>query len=215
MTLLLGTGLLLTAADKRGPSNARGENEDLILTVTLYDDPVLVKQAVGADMDGYIVAAVKVEPKYGKEILIDRDDFHLRTDKDGERVTPFAPSQIAATDAVTVSHGPTEGAASPGMVLAGPLVLHGGALAKNKKKEKEDDDSADAKVTAPADNADNSDAAKKDNPLKKLLEEKVLPERKTEQPVSGLLYFPMDKQKRKDLELIYGGRENRIALRFK
>jgi len=43
----------------------------------------------------------------------------------------------------------------------------------------------------------------------------VLPEKKTEQPISGLLYFAMEKQKMKDLELTYGGRENRIALRFK
>ena len=55
----------------------------------------------------------------------------------------------------------------------------------------------------------------KENPLKKLLDEKVLPEKKTDQPVSGLLYFPMELQKMKDLELVYGGKENRISLRFK
>jgi hypothetical protein len=33
--------------------------------------------------------------------------------------------------------------------------------------------------------------------------------------VSGLLYFPLEKQKMKDLEFIYGGKENRISLRFK
>ena len=43
----------------------------------------------------------------------------------------------------------------------------------------------------------------------------MLPRKKTEQPVSGLLYFPMEKQKMKDLELRYGGTENRITLRFK
>ena len=55
----------------------------------------------------------------------------------------------------------------------------------------------------------------KDNPLKKVLDAKVLPENKTDQPASGLLYFPMEQQKLKDLELTYGGRENRISLRFK
>jgi hypothetical protein len=43
----------------------------------------------------------------------------------------------------------------------------------------------------------------------------VLPEKKTDQPTSGLLYFPMEQQKLKDLELTYGGRENRISMRFK
>ena len=36
-----------------------------------------------------------MEPKYTKEITIDRDDFILRTDKDGDRTKPMAPSQIA------------------------------------------------------------------------------------------------------------------------
>jgi hypothetical protein len=58
-------------------------------------------------------------------------------------------------------------------------------------------------------------AAEKENPIKKVLEDKVLPEKKTDQPVSGLLYFAMEKQKMKDLELTYGGRENRITMRFK
>ena len=33
--------------------------------------------------------------------------------------------------------------------------------------------------------------------------------------MSGLLYFGMEKQKMKDLELNYGGKQNRITLRFK
>ena len=40
-------------------------------------------------------------------------------------------------------------------------------------------------------------------------------EKKIDQPVSGLLYFPMEQQKMKDLELVYGGKENRISLKFK
>ena len=43
----------------------------------------------------------------------------------------------------------------------------------------------------------------------------MLRDGKTEKPAAGLLYFAMDKQKMKDLELLYGGRENRIELRFK
>jgi hypothetical protein len=50
--------------------------------------------------------------------------------------------------------------------------------------------------------------------LEKLLDQKILPEKKTDKPVSGLLYFPMEKQKLKDLSLLYGDKENRITLRF-
>jgi hypothetical protein len=43
----------------------------------------------------------------------------------------------------------------------------------------------------------------------------MLPRKKTVEPVSGLLCFPMEKQKMKDLEIQCGGKENRISLRFK
>ena len=57
--------------------------------------------------------------------------------------------------------------------------------------------------------------ADEENPLKKVLDDRILPQKKTDQPVAGLLYFPMEKQKMKDLELLFGGKENRISLRFK
>lgn len=204
MAIVVGLFPLLTAADKRTPSTTRGENQDLVLDVTLYDDPVLVKDLIGTDLGGhYIVAEVKVDPKYGKDIVIDRDDFQLRTNKDGEHTTPFAPSQMVASDAVVVAPSKGPSAASPGMVMAGPLVIRGGLGAAAPAEG-----SSDAKAAG-------DPAQKKEDPLKKLLEERVLPEKKTDQAASGLLYFPMEKQKRKDLELVYGGRENRVTLKFK
>jgi hypothetical protein len=208
LSLLFATGLFLSAADKKTPSKARGENLDLVLTVTLYDDPSLVKELLGTNLEGhYIVADVKVEPKYGKDLVIDRDDFVLRTDKDGEKTTPFAPSQITGKDAVIVSQTKGPSAASPGMVLGGPLVLHGGALATGSE--------AQAKAAPEGESKDKTAPDKSEDPLKKLLADKILPETKTSDTVSGLLYFPMEKQKRKDLELDYGPRESRIMLRFK
>jgi hypothetical protein len=86
LALFLLPAVFLTAASKKTVSTARGENEDLILTVTLHIDPADVKEVIGSDLDGhYIVADVKVDPKYGKDVSIDRDDFQLRTDKDGEK----------------------------------------------------------------------------------------------------------------------------------
>jgi hypothetical protein len=64
-------------------------------------------------------------------------------------------------------------------------------------------------VTAKMEEAD------KESPLKKLLDEKVLPEKKVEDPVTGFLFFPMENQKLKDLEMVYGPRQNQIRLRFK
>jgi len=210
LVVVLGLGALLIAAKKEAPGKARGENLDLILEVTLYDNPADVKELLGTGLDGhYIVADVHLEPKYGKEIVIDHNDFVLHTFKDGEKTSPFEPNQVAGTDAVTLVQGKSEGAASPGMVLGGPISIRGGPLGGNKAGADKAQTADGVKAPKPP------DTPAKENPLKKLLTDKILPEKKTDQAASGLLYFPMEKQKRKDLELTYGGRENRITLVFK
>jgi hypothetical protein len=193
LVLLAAVALLLAAGDKkekRIAGTAMGENQDLILHVTLYLDASSVNEAVGADLGGHMfVADVKIEPKYGKDIAVDRDDFVLRTDKNGEKTTALAPTEIAGGATLVVPHqriGGNEGS-----------ILYGGVAPQ---------------VNGPAVFKD----GKTGGTLEKALEAKVLPEGKTDQPVSGLLYFPMDKQKLKDLELTYGPPgENRITLRFK
>jgi hypothetical protein len=193
--------LLLGAPAKKPTVGAgRGENEDLILTVTLYSEPADVKQLIGDDLGGhYIVAEVKMEPKYGKEINIDRDDFVLHTDKDGEKAKPFAPSQIAGREALIVTQtGATQRKSGISIGGMGGGMGTGGA-----------NDHGDLKVTA------QNPAAVPENPLEKVLQDKILVERKTGQPSSGLLYFPMEKQKLKDLEVRYGPTETRISVRFK
>ena len=57
--------------------------------------------------------------------------------------------------------------------------------------------------------------ARRSPPLQKTLEAKILPESKTDKALSGLLYFPLEKQKVKDLELTYAAADGKISLRFK
>ena len=112
----LAASLLLPAASKKAPPTSRGENEDLILTATLHNDPADIKEMIGNDLGGhYIVVDVKVEPKYSKDLVLDRDDFVLRTDKDGEHTQPYAASQIAGSGALIIGTvEQNEGVASPG-----------------------------------------------------------------------------------------------------
>jgi hypothetical protein len=201
LALFLFVALFLTAASKKTVSTARGENEDFILTATLHIDPADVKDVIGSDLDGhFILADVKVEPKYGKEVSIDRDDFQLRTEKDGEKAKPFAASQIAGRAALVLSQEGGEvkqkktGWSLGGIGMGAGSGGAGGDQGPTKATMKDSDE---------------------ENPLKKVLDSKILPEKKTSEPVNGLLYFPMEKQKMKDLELTYGGKENRITLRFK
>lgn len=190
--------LLSTPAKKQTVGSGRGENEDMILSVTLYSTPADVKELIGDDLGGhYMVADVKVEPKYGKTVTIDRDDFVLHTDDNGEKVKPFAPSQIAGREAIVVTHDGKEskhGISIGGM--GGGIGTGGNDPGSNKVKVQ-------------------NGAGQKDNPLEKTLEEKILKEQKTDKPVGGLLYFPMEKQKLKQLEIRYGPQESRITLRFK
>ena len=215
LAALLLSALLLPAAPKKTTGSAKGENEDLILTVTVYLDPADIKQLVGSDLGGhYIVVDVKVEPKYGKEITVDRDDFLLRTDKNGERATPYVASQVAGKNAIVISKTTSSDGGlnsqptydgMPVPPIYGPMgyptdgtMIGGGSINTDVNK-------ATVKL-------DNNEA---DNPLEKALDDKILPQKKTGDPLTGLLYFPMEKQKLKDLEMHYGGKENRITLRFK
>lgn len=215
---LLLASACLNAGSKKPipPASARGENQDIMLDVTLYVDPDSIKQLIGSDLEGhYIVAQVKVEPKYGKEIAIDRDDFTLKTDKDGEHTKPFAPTQIAGRGSLVVRQvaggggvqgengGPMIGMGGP---MGGPFGYpgSGGAIGNGGSG---DVGSAEAK-------ADNG-TGQKENPILKVLRDKALPEKKSEAAVSGLLYFPMEKQKMKDLQIWYGAKNDRITLHFK
>jgi hypothetical protein len=204
-TLFFVSILVLAAAAKKTTATAKGENEDLILTVTLHLEPADVKALIGDDLGGHmIVCDVKVEPKYGKEVAIDRDDFLLRSYKEGEKAKPFAASQIAGSGGLVITETKGPAAASPGWSgMGGPMILGGGG--------------GGIGVGGLGPTGVKAEAGKDggENPLKKLLESRILPEKKISEPVAGLLYFALEKQKMKDLELTYGGRENRITLRFK
>jgi hypothetical protein len=191
--------LLGAPAKKQTVGSGRGENEDMILSATLYTTPADVKELIGDDLGGhYIVAEIKVEPKYGKTINIDRDDFVLHTDDNGAKATPYAPSQIAGREAIIVTQdgakqskgGLTIGGLGGGMGTGGSQPVNNQTKVQNG-------------------------ASQKENPLEKTLQDKILVEQKADKPVGGLLYFPMEKQKLKNLEIRYGPQESRITLRFK
>jgi hypothetical protein len=201
VTVLLLPLLTLSAASKKTIATVSGENQDTRLTVTLYLEPAEVKDLVGSDLGGhYIVADVKVEPKYGKSVSVDRNDFKLFSEKDSDKATPYVASQIAGRSSIIVGEtgGDKEKKARPSFSLGG--MMGAGGAGSNPS-------------TLQVKGQKNGDTD--ESPLEKTLTEKMLPEKKSDQPVTGLLYFPMEKQKMKDLQIIYGDHENRITLHFK
>lgn len=201
--------LILWGADKKVPLRS-AENGLVEITATAMIDSEAVKQALGSDLGGhYIVVEVHLTPKDAAKLAVHLDDFMLRTDKDGERTTPFAPSQIAGKGALVVSTGSTSGGGTvmagaggpPGMDpyggLGGGMIGGGGSAG-----------ATEARATMRSGSKDKAD------PMLEVLKEKILVEKETDAPVSGLLYFPMEKQKLKDLELIYTTPEGKLHLRF-
>ena len=179
------------------PTNKTG-NAMVELTATLYADKESIQQLLGSDLGGYyVVVDVRLAPKNDEKIKVFRDDFQLRTNRDGEKSKPFAPSQIAGRGALVVTPSSEGRGGGLGIGLGGFGMGSGAEPVTNSSKM-------------------DKSAKNKENPLLGLLNEKVLPEKEADQPVSGLLFFPMEpKQKIKDLELTYAGPGSKLMLRFK
>jgi hypothetical protein len=174
-------------------------NADVEMTATVYADKEAIQELIGSDLGGYyVVIDVKLAPKNNGKIKVFRDDFQLKSDRDGERSKPYAPSQIAGKGALIVSQT-EDGHSRTG--LSGGF----GGLGIGSGQQQPSN-------TAKMDRGSKS----KEAPLIGTLNEKVLAEKETDQPISGLLFFPMDpKQKIKDLQLTYAGPGSKLLLRFK
>jgi hypothetical protein len=186
-------------------------NESVAIRATAYLEKDDLKQLLGSDLGGTIVVVeVVVTPKTERELAISRDDFWLLSEKDGQKSQPFAPSQIAGRGALVVSS--TSGGASGMMNDRGPVW---GGIGDRPRRLGGDDQVISA--TKPGASATVNDGSKQpEDPLLAVLKQKVLPEKKSTDPVSGLLYFQMEgKHKPKQLELTYRGPAGKLALRFR
>lgn len=189
------------AGAKKIVGTGSGDNDELRLTVTIHVDPAEIKELIGDDLGGhYIVADVKAEPKYGKTVTIDRDDFQLRNLDNGDYSKPYTGSQIAGNTTMVITKGEAP------KVKNRPTFSIGG-MGGMSGTEGANDEYKDAKAAVKT--------SATENPLVKTLDAKILPAKTTDQPLTGLLYFPLEKAKVKNLELLYGGKENRIELHFK
>jgi hypothetical protein len=196
-------------ADKKTPEGTIS-NSALEITAKLYTDKDDIKKMLGSDLDGYFTLVdVRLAPKAGSKLAVTRDDFVLRSDKDGQRASPFHPSQIAGSAVLVVSttgNGSMKaenGGTVWGPPMGGPPVRAG-------------TDGPTIGNTAGGSQATSAPAKNQEDPVLSVLKEKVLPEKEIAEPVSGLLYFLLEgKHKPKDLELMYKGPAGRLSLRFK
>ena len=199
----------LFAASPLCPKDKKAYNEISADTVTLsgkaYLDPQAIKSLLGTDLGGhYIVIQLTVAPKGDKPLNVQLSDFQMFDEGDADRSQPQTPAEIAAADSMILKRGESGiGSLGEETGTSWSGVGFGGRGAKKKK---------DGDSTAPA---ARMQKGTKDDALKTLLTEKGLPEKETSQSVSGLLYFPMEKKKLKDLVLFYTTPAGKLRLYFK
>jgi hypothetical protein len=211
--LLLVGALLSLAAEKRIITNEAG-NDNVDITANPLIDREQIKAVLGDDLpEGIVAVQIKFAPKGDAPVSVSRDDFILLSHRDGQRSGPYAPSQIAGSSAMVVKTQDQDGNARSGPSFGGIPGI-GGRRPRSEKPR--------APGAAPADKAPETVKTGKDdkeNPLLKKLEVHMLPDKETTEPVSGLLYFPLEgkegKTKTKDLELIYQGPAGRLFINFR
>jgi hypothetical protein len=218
--LACSTALFLISAaqavDKKLPIEQTSNELVEISANVLSKDEVL--KEFGSDLGGYfVVVHVTFKPVSDKPLQIDRDDFLLVSAKDGQRSQPYAPSQIAGSATLVVTPEGVRRGGGLGGQGNGPIW--GGIPGTGTGPQRLPGNGGSAGNTGDTPQTDAKVEMKKSdqqNPLLDVLAAKILPEKSTLDPVSGLLYFEMDgKLKPKDMELHYRGPGGRLALRFR
>lgn len=209
--LATGAGNDKDRARMTGDATYSNDTVDIAATVLLAREDIT--DTLGADPGpGYCIVKITVTPKDGQKLRVDADDFTILSHKDGQRSQPFQPSQIAGSATMVVSTRSTGGGGlmgeSNGPIWGGiggapeRLPGNGGGFGNAGGGE-----TTSARVEKSTSNAK--------SPLLVALEKHMFPVKDTTEPVSGLLYFPLDgKQKAKDLALLYKGQAGRFSMEF-
>lgn len=203
---------LLTAAPKETPSG-KASTDKLTIEAKAYLDRAAVTEVVGAELDkGVVVLEVTITPKAGEKIRISRDDFLLRSFKDGQRSGAFHPSQLAG-DAVMVISSRAVGGGAIATEDRGPAW--GGMGGPPGRLPGMSPGVGNTSVQEEAVASVDEQGGKQGNPTLAILNKKVLAEGEIDKPVSGQLYFLLEgKHKPKDLTLDYKGEGGKTAIEF-
>jgi len=163
----------------------QAEDESVAITATVLS-PDQLKQAVGSAFDNnYIVLDVHLTPKGGKPYLVHLDDFILRSEQSGEHSGPFLNASQIAGSGALV----VERTYGKRVNADSPRPLDG------TKVTMKDGEKADPALDA--------------------LGKSMLSEKTVTEPVSGLLFFPLNKEKPRNLVLSYKTPASKLRLNFK
>lgn len=209
------SALIVTAEKPIGP--AASEDETVLLEASAYIDKAAVAKVLGQDLGmELIVIEVKLAPRGDTKVQVNLDDFTLISRKDGQRSQPLAPSQIAGAGALIVVPG-GRGGGGGGLINNGRGPIWGGMPGTGTRPSRVGGDGEAGAIGAPSATRAtvNTGSKTSENPILDLLKEKVLPQKETNETVTGLLYFFLEgKHKLKQLELMYKSPASRLMLDF-
>lgn len=194
--MLLG-GLLALAGEKKLPSG-EASNEAVGLEATVLADEQL-QQIFSSDFSHmFVVVEVTLTPKGGKPLDIRLDDFLIRSEQSGSHTGPLLAAQIGGEGGIVVKRpDPSKRRGGFGGGFGGIMMGGGGSAAPPEQ----------AKIEAKDD--------RETDPLLGMLKRKILAEKAVTEPVTGLLFFPMEKEKPKNLALVYTTPAGKLRFKFK
>jgi len=194
------------------PLVVRGENQALRIEGKLYQDASAIERILGHPLPkGIVVLEVTLTPKGNDPVKVWRDEFLLRSFKDGQVSEPFEPSQIAGEAVLVVGYsGPGGGIMSEDR---GPIW---GGLGGGRPRRVGGEGGNIGSTDSPGEMRTRIDReTKEENPLLTLLQRKLLPQGQLDGPVSGLLYFPLEgRHKASQLQLDFKGAGGTLHLPF-
>lgn len=214
LVMLVLPAALVLGADPKKVEPAFAQSDEIDLTASAIIDRAEIDRTLGVPLDkGIYLVHVKVRPKGEKPVKIALDDFIILKQDDGQRSTPFAPTQIASSSGLTLQSQRLSGWGAQGN---GPVW---GGIGGGRPRTMPGNGGTVGSATGGAEVVQATEKEGKETPatnaLLDALRSKGLAEKETNETVEGLLYFPLDgKVKLKDLLLIYKAPGGKMELRF-
>jgi hypothetical protein len=193
------------------PDTSAG-NEEIDLVATIYMTEEDATKALGMDPGPEIaILKVRIIPKTDKPVQVAADDFILLAHNDGERTKPFTPYEIAGQGALIVSTATDQKQSKKDKTSTtgglGGIMLGGGGGGNGM--------ASPGNPTPKTINTKVDDKAPGNPKLLEALKAKQLPDKETNEPLEGLLYFRLSgKHKLKDMAVLYRGPAGKLNLDF-
>jgi hypothetical protein len=187
--LVLSAVLSMASAADKKPPQGQGETDMVAVSATVVPVEKLEQEFGTAFHNSFTVIEVRLTPKGEKPVEVRSDDFILRSQSDGDHSGPLAAAQVVDGAALVVKQtfAPRTNAEQP-QLIAGTKV------------EMKDDLSKGVSGTPE---------------MLAALKKRMLPDGSATEPVTGLLFFPLEKQKPKNLVLSYDAPGGKLRIQFK